>query len=55
VKTFFGVAGHTIGGGPRRFVIAEMSGNHNGRLGRALAIVERAHRRSRSRRTGPVR
>jgi pseudaminic acid synthase len=31
---------HTVGPGHRPFVIAEMSGNHNGSLDRALAIVE---------------
>ncbi len=31
---------HTIGEGHRPFVAAEMSGNHNGDLGRALAIVD---------------
>jgi pseudaminic acid synthase len=31
---------HTVGQGHRPFVIAEMSGNHNGDLGRAMAIVE---------------
>lgn len=31
---------HTVGPGHRPFVIAEMSGNHNGSLERALAIVD---------------
>lgn len=31
---------HTIGEDHRPFVVAEMSGNHNGDLGRALAIVD---------------
>jgi pseudaminic acid synthase len=31
---------HTVGSGHRPFVIAEMSGNHNGDLDRALAIVD---------------
>jgi pseudaminic acid synthase len=40
VQTSFSVAGHTVGDGAPPFVIAEMSGNHNGRLDRALAIVD---------------
>ena len=35
------VGKHTIGPGHRAFLIAEMSGNHNGSLDRALDIVER--------------
>ncbi|MET1062619.1 MAG: pseudaminic acid synthase [Aeromicrobium sp.] len=34
------VGKHTIGPGQRAFLIAEMSGNHNGSLDRALDIVE---------------
>lgn len=34
------VGGHRIGPGERPFVIAEMSGNHNGSLDRALEIVD---------------
>src|SRR5690606_18361042 len=34
------VAQHRIGQDHRPFVVAEMSGNHNGDLGRALAIVD---------------
>jgi N-acetylneuraminate synthase len=34
------IGGHTVGAGHRPFVIAEMSGNHNGSLDRALAIVD---------------
>jgi pseudaminic acid synthase len=36
----FSVGGHTLGPGHPPFVIAEMSGNHNGELDRALAIVD---------------
>lgn len=38
----FTVAGRTIGSDNRPFIIAEMSGNHNQSLERALAIVEAA-------------
>ncbi|GAB3957528.1 hypothetical protein GCM10027614_73180 [Micromonospora vulcania] len=31
---------HAVGAGERPFVVAEMSGNHNGDLDRALAIVD---------------
>ncbi|MEQ0561521.1 pseudaminic acid synthase [Amycolatopsis sp. NEAU-NG30] len=34
------IGAHSIGPGHAPFVIAEMSGNHNGDLGRALAIVD---------------
>ncbi|MBB5874392.1 N-acetylneuraminate synthase [Allocatelliglobosispora scoriae] len=34
------IAGHPVGPDVRPFVIAEMSGNHNGSLDRALAIVD---------------
>jgi N-acetylneuraminate synthase len=34
------IAQHTVGEDHRPFVVAEMSGNHNGDLGRALAIVD---------------
>jgi len=36
----FRVGQHLVGPGSRPFVVAEMSGNHNGDLGRALAIVD---------------
>ncbi|MDK8874848.1 pseudaminic acid synthase [Paracoccus sp. SSJ] len=38
----FNIAGHPIGLGHQPFIIAEMSGNHNQSLDRALAIVEAA-------------
>ena len=41
-ESSFEVAGHTIGPAGAPFVIAEMSGNHNGSLDRALAIVDAA-------------
>lgn len=34
------VGAHTVDAHHRQFVVAEMSGNHNGDLGRALAIVD---------------
>jgi len=34
------IGGHRVGPGERPFVIAEMSGNHNGSLDRALEIVD---------------
>ena len=36
------IAGRQIGPGQPPYVIAEMSGNHNGDIGRALAIIEAA-------------
>jgi len=36
----FPVAGHTVGAGHRPFIVAELSGNHNGDLDRALALVD---------------
>ncbi|MEV6968389.1 pseudaminic acid synthase, partial [Hamadaea sp. NPDC051192] len=34
------IGDHLIGPGHRPFIIAEMSGNHNGSLDRALQIVD---------------
>lgn len=38
----FAIAGRTIGHGHAPYVIAELSGNHNGDLSRALALVDAA-------------
>ncbi|MEC5162234.1 pseudaminic acid synthase [Janthinobacterium sp. CG_23.3] len=43
-KSEFAIAGRPIGTGQAPFVIAEMSGNHNQSLARALEIVEAAAR-----------
>ena len=43
------IAGRRVGPGRAPFVIAEMSGNHNQSLERALAIVEAAAARRRMR------
>jgi N-acetylneuraminate synthase len=42
VSATFAIAGREIGPGQPPFVIAELSGNHNGELGRALALVDAA-------------
>jgi pseudaminic acid synthase len=39
----FSIAGRPIGPGHPPYVIAEMSGNHNGDIGRALALIDAAH------------
>jgi pseudaminic acid synthase len=44
MSTTFSIAGRPIGRSHRPFVIAEMSGNHNQSLDRALAIVDAAAR-----------
>jgi N-acetylneuraminate synthase len=38
----FDIAGRRIGDGAPPYMIAEMSGNHNGELGRALALIDAA-------------
>src|SRR3954464_5057114 len=40
MTTTMKIGPHTVGTGERAFVVAEMSGNHNGDLDRALAIVD---------------
>ena len=42
MSTTFHINGRSIGRGERPFIIAEMSGNHNQSIDRALAIVEAA-------------
>lgn len=37
------IAGRPIGPGQRPYVIAELSGNHNGDIGRALALIDAVH------------
>ena len=39
----FSIAGRTIGPNSSPYVIAELSGNHNGDLDRALALIDAAH------------
>ena len=41
-KVAIEIAGRKIGPGQPPYIIAEMSGNHNGDLQRALALVEAA-------------
>ena len=38
----FAIAGRRIGPGEPPFVIAELSGNHNGRIERALELIDAA-------------
>lgn len=40
----FAIAGRPIGSGRSPFLVAELSANHNGDLGRALALIEAAKR-----------
>lgn len=40
----FTIAGRRVGLGERPYIIAEMSGNHNGDLSRAMAILDAAHK-----------
>ena len=42
MQATFSIAGRPIGPGTSPYVIAELSGNHNGDLGRALALVDAA-------------
>ncbi len=42
MTTAFAIAGRRIGPGERPYIIAEMSGNHNGQFERAMAILEAA-------------
>jgi N-acetylneuraminate synthase len=42
VSATFAIAGRKIGPGQPPFVIAELSGNHNSELGRALALIDAA-------------
>jgi pseudaminic acid synthase len=39
----FQIAGRSIGAGHAPYVIAELSGNHNGQIARALRLIEVAH------------
>ena len=42
MKSHLTIAGRQIGPGLPPYIVAEMSGNHNGDIGRALAIIEAA-------------
>jgi N-acetylneuraminate synthase len=42
VSASFSIAGRPIGPGHPPFIIAELSGNHNGELGRALQLIDAA-------------
>jgi N-acetylneuraminate synthase len=44
MDTSFAIAGRPIGPGEPPYVVAELSGNHNGELGRALALIDAAKR-----------
>ena len=43
------IDGRRIGAGEPPYLVAELSGNHNGKLGRALELVEAAHAAVRAR------
>lgn len=43
VKAGIVIDGRRVGPGESPFIVAELSGNHNGDLGRALAIIDAAH------------
>ncbi|MCA3262811.1 MAG: pseudaminic acid synthase [Telmatospirillum sp.] len=42
MSSAFEIGGRAIGGGAKPYVIAEMSGNHNGDIGRALKLIDAA-------------
>jgi pseudaminic acid synthase len=44
MTTGFAIAGREIGPGHPPYVIAELSGNHNGDIERAIALIDMAHR-----------
>ena len=44
MESTFAIAGRRIGPEEPPYVVAEMSGNHNGELGRALALIDAAKR-----------
>lgn len=44
VKREFAIAGRVVGEDRRPYVVAEMSGNHNGEISRAFAVIEAAKR-----------
>ena len=44
MSTGFAIDGRRIGPGHPPYVIAELSGNHNGRIERAISLIDMAHR-----------